>query len=373
MFRAIKGQDKTIDILSRAVREDKVAQSYLFYGPDGVGKFTTALYFGMAINCVASLEKRPCGVCASCKKFLSFTHPDFIYIFPTPNLEMSLEGEIKSEKYLQEYKAFIAQKAEHPWKQFFFSSNTEIRIGTIRMLQHRINLSPNEGNRKIYIIENADQMNVKTANAFLKTLEEPPNDTVIILTTTRPNALLPTILSRCQKLAFGALPRNIIEEELTAKRSLSVIEAKTYARIANGSLEKALQLSDSGSTIARKEALRFLTMILEKDDFAAIDFATHYKSSKTQSQLIDIIAYLIVWVSDLSNLQNLPDDIVNLDCTDMLESFYQRNPQVNDYGLKLLSFLEKMIKKIEGHVNPQLIVTEIYFRFCAVFVHHKEN
>lgn len=114
-------------------------------------------------------------------------------------------------------------------------------------------------------------------------------------------------------------------------------------------------------------------MILEKDDFAAIDFATHYKSSKTQSQLIDIIAYLIVWVSDLSNLQNLPDDIVNLDCTDMLESFYQRNPQVNDYGLKLLSFLEKMIKKIEGHVNPQLIVTEIYFRFCAVFVHHKEN
>jgi DNA polymerase-3 subunit delta' len=367
MFRKIKGQDKVIDILSRAIREDKVAQSYLFYGPDGVGKYTTALYFGMAINCLSVMERRPCGTCASCRKFLSYSHPDLTYIFPTPNLEISLEGEIKQEKHLIEYKAYIAQKAEHPWKEFFFSGNTEIRIGSIRMLQHRINLSPNEGNRKIYIIEHADQMNVKTANAFLKTLEEPPPDTVIILTSTRPNALLPTILSRCQKIAFNALTRQVIEEELINSRALSTIEAKTFARIAGGNLEKALQLSESDAASSREEALRFLEMILQNDDLEAMKFATHYKSSKTQNQLSEIIAYLIIWISDLAYLQNLPQEIVNLDRTELLERFYHRNSAVDRYGVEMLEFLEEMIKKLEGHVNPQLIVTEIYFRFCAVF------
>ena len=84
MFYRIKGQDRAIDILRRALKQDKVANSYLFYGPEGVGKFTTALFLGMAMNCHSTMDKRPCGVCPSCKKFLSFSHPDLIYVFPFP-------------------------------------------------------------------------------------------------------------------------------------------------------------------------------------------------------------------------------------------------------------------------------------------------
>ena len=97
MFSKIKGQDKAISILKRAIVNDKIANSYLFFGPDGVGKFTTALYFGMALNCHSTLEKRPCGLCPSCRKFLSYSHPDMIYVFPTSKLDISLEGETNQQ------------------------------------------------------------------------------------------------------------------------------------------------------------------------------------------------------------------------------------------------------------------------------------
>ena len=211
MFRNIKGQERGISILINALKQDRIAQSYLFYGPDGVGKLTTALYFGMAINCQAESSRRPCGICNSCKKFLAFSHPDFNFIFPFPNpprSDISVDGSIKSEQSIEEYKGYIENKQKTPWKDYNFSKNVGIRISSIRMLEHRINLSANEARKKIYIIEHADMMNRQAANAFLKTLEEPPIDTVIILTTSKMHSLLPTILSRCQKVPFNLIPSN---------------------------------------------------------------------------------------------------------------------------------------------------------------------
>jgi len=89
MFRNIKGQAGALKILKLALENNRVAQAYLFHGSDGVGKFTTALYFGMALNCLSKSEFRPCGVCASCRKFMALDHPDLIYLFPTPNLGLN--------------------------------------------------------------------------------------------------------------------------------------------------------------------------------------------------------------------------------------------------------------------------------------------
>ncbi|MFC1898409.1 DNA polymerase III subunit delta', partial [Candidatus Cloacimonadota bacterium] len=110
MFKNILGQEKAISILTRAIENDKIANSYLFFGPDGVGKYTSALYFGMAINCHSKQKEMPCGICPSCKKFLSYTHPDSVYIFPSPKLDISVDGEIKSNKMLTEYEAYLENK-----------------------------------------------------------------------------------------------------------------------------------------------------------------------------------------------------------------------------------------------------------------------
>lgn len=368
LFDKIKGQDKAISILRRAIEQDKIAQSYLFHGPEGVGKFTTALYFGMAINCHAAHEMRPCGVCPSCRKFLSYTHPDFLFIFATPNLDITPEGEIKSDKFREEYKAYIQNKIESPWKEFFFSKNIEIRIDSIRMLIHRINLTPNEGNKKIYIIENADMMNIKTANAFLKTLEEPPADTVIILTTSKPNSLLPTILSRCQQIPFQPVSRSLIETELNEEKYLENFEAKMYARIANGNMEKALRLADDGKIESRDSTIEFLQILLSQNDFHFLEFVNKYKTSKTQTILKEIISQLIIWMSDISFFKNCPSEIVNLDKTEILEKLFERNPNVDEYAVDLIEYLEQMQWKLEGHVNPQLILTGIYNKLSQTFL-----
>lgn len=362
MFSKIKGQGKAISILHRAIVSDKIANSYLFYGPEGVGKCTTALYFGMALNCHSQLEKRPCGLCPSCRKFLSYSHPDLVYVFPSSKLDISLEGEIKSNKILDEYRAYIENKKETPWKEFFFSTGTGIRIGSIRMLEHRINLSPNESIFKIYIIEDADQMTIQAANAFLKTLEEPPTDTVIILTTSKPTSLLPTILSRCQQIPFQPIPKQIIEEMLLESNSLDAVEAKMYARISNGNLEKGLRLASEGRIESRQQTLELLKIIIDMNDIAFLDFSARYKSSKTQNILTEIISHLIIWISDISYYQNNPEEIINLDKTEMLQTLYQMNSNVDEYALDFINFLEDMIRRLEGHVNPQLVITEIYNR-----------
>ena len=368
MFSKIKGQSKAISILQRAIVNDKIANSYLFYGPDGVGKFTTALYFGMALNCHSILENRPCGLCPSCRKFLAYSHLDLVYIFPFPkesaHNDISVDGEIKTEKFLVEYKAYINHKIKTPWKEFFFTKNIGIRIASIRMLEHRIQLTPNEGIFKVCIIEDADQMNTKAANVFLKTLEEPPADTVIILTTSRPNSLLPTILSRCQQIPFQPVPKQIIEETLLENNLLENVEAKMYARIANGNLEKGLRLAEEGKIESRDQTLELLKIIISRDDLAFLEFSVKYRTSKTQNILSEIISHLIIWISDISYYQNYPEEIINLDKTEMLQKLYQLNPNVDDYALDFINFLEEMIRRLEGHVNPQLIITEIYNRLC---------
>ncbi len=367
MFRKIKGQEKAISILENAINQKKIAQSYLFYGPDGIGKFMTAHYFSMALNCHSEKEGRPCGHCSSCHKILNFSHPDFLYIFPTPKLDISLDGEIKDSATLKEYKSFIESRKKNPWEKFAFTRKVQIRIPIIRMLQHKINMSPNESQYKLYIIEDADLMTIQAANAFLKTLEEPPENTVIILTTSKPDALLPTILSRCQKIAFHSLNKNIIEDELIKQRVQSKIEAKTIARIANGSLEKAFQLVEKNNFEVRELMKNFLQILIEQNDLSLVTFLTEIKNPKLKGLLQDIISHLQIYIGDIAFFKNYPTEIANIDMIDSFEIFYQKCFDADEEVINAISFLDDMSKKIERNVNSQLIFMEIYNKLTNIF------
>ena len=361
MFEKIQGQTQTLEILNRAINEGKIAHSYLFYGPEGVGKFTTALYFGMAVNCLAEKELRPCGQCSACTKFLSFNHPDLLYLFPSPNYDMSPDGEIKDSKMLKEYESFLDNKRETPWKDFYFSGNIGLRLDSIRMLQHRLNLSRNEARYKIFLIEKTELMNINAANAFLKTLEEPPEDVIIILITTKPETLLPTILSRCQKVSFHKLSRQVIETELIDNRGCELITAKTIARIADGNLEKALSLITDQRTESRQNVLTLIGLILQGDDLGFINFVDKYKTLKNVRELIDLIRNLIIWLADIASFYTCPEQIVNIDRLELIEKIAANNSLIGEYISDIISFLETMIRRLEGNVNPHLVGIEIYF------------
>jgi len=173
-FDDIIGQEKAIARLKGYIDARAVDSAYLFTGPAGIGKALTARAFAKAVNCLAE-GRYGCDECGCCHKIDKGAHADIHIIESADN--MSVSGNPQEEAI-------------------------QIRITQIRKLQEDISYRPYEGRKKVFIINNAHQMNLESANAFLKTLEEPPQDSIIILITDRQALLLPTIISRCRIIKF---------------------------------------------------------------------------------------------------------------------------------------------------------------------------
>lgn len=170
-FKDIIGQKKALRILQRTIERGKIPSSYLFAGESGIGKKYTAINLAKTVNCLKAVDSEDipvdsCDACSSCKKIDAGVHPDYLLVSP--------EG-------------------------------GKIRIEEIRPVDNRLSLKPFEGKNKIVIIDDADTMNVFASNAFLKTLEEPPKDSLIILVSSKPDNLPDTIRSRCSRINFTPL------------------------------------------------------------------------------------------------------------------------------------------------------------------------
>ena len=207
-FRDIIGQDRAVNILLRTIQRDRLSSSYLFAGESGIGKKFTAINLAKAVNCLKttpSLALPPrgggvgvgdsellnqtdcCDECSSCKKIDAGVHPDFLLISP--------EG-------------------------------GQIRIEEIRAINNILSFKPFEGRNKVVIADEADTMNPFAANAFLKTLEEPPKDSLIILISSNPDRLPDTIRSRCSKVNFTPLSHEACRKVIETVRSQESKDSK---------------------------------------------------------------------------------------------------------------------------------------------------
>lgn len=360
MFRQIIGQNHAIGLLQNAIVNDRVAQAYLFHGSDGSGKFISALYFGMALNCFSAGEFRPCGVCSSCRKFLNFDHPDFIYIFPTPNLKLGSNAEIKDSKAADEYGQYLKNKTNTPWNEFYFSTSTEIRKESIQMLQSKLSFSIHEASYRICIIENAEMMNVKTANAFLKTLEEPPARTVILLTSERISMLLPTIISRCQAIYFNPLSRRDIQYILESNFDVSASSAKLAAIMANGNVKDAIRTANEDISGHRNLALDLLEMAFNGQKLDFFQLITKQKEIFNAAYITDLFNHLIIVINDLVLYSYHRESVINIDRHEFFEKICIRRPNIEEEAYKVLIKIEDYKQKLQGHVNSTLILLNTF-------------
>jgi DNA polymerase III subunit delta' len=174
----IIGQEKAVRILTGTIKRERVPSSILFSGDSGIGKRLTAFNYAKALNCLEPVDFDACDRCVSCRKIDGETHPDVTSMV---------------------------------------SENDEIKIEAIRQTVEILSLRPYEGRKKILVIDDADFMNINAANAFLKTLEEPPRDSVIILVTSSPDRLPETIRSRCMHVRFRPLSSDAFKQVLALK------------------------------------------------------------------------------------------------------------------------------------------------------------
>ena len=219
-WHSIHGHDDVAEQFRRALERRRLASSFLFVGPPGVGKRTFAVKLAQALLCPARPEQAldPCGQCPACAQVAAGTHPDL-------DLIAKPEG-----------KSFI------PVELLIGDREHRGREG----LCHRIALKPYMGGRKIALIDDADYLNPEGANCLLKTLEEPPPRSVLILIGTSPAKQLPTIRSRCQLIRFRPLEDHVVAELLVSQGLVpDAAEARRLAQYSEGSLQRARDMADS--------------------------------------------------------------------------------------------------------------------------------
>ena len=242
-FSKILGQKKAIGFLKKVIQGDRIPHAYLFTGINGVGKSTAAMALARAVNCGTGISDEGCGECVTCRQLASGNFPDFISIEPDGN---------------------------------------NIKIEQIRELNRNLNFKPVSGKYRITIIDRAEMMTEEAANSFLKTLEEPPPGNIIVLKVVDPLDLLPTIISRCQKVPFHPLTHDIIQNYLVEYLGQDNNTAWIAAGISEGSLGRAVEICEEGFLSERKELLSHIMKLQQMSGDQVLRMAIEYNKKYTK-------------------------------------------------------------------------------------------
>ncbi len=270
-WNQIIGHDWAVGLLQGAIRHERVGHAYLITGPTQIGKTTLARTFAQALNCEAAEAERPCGQCRTCQLIAADRHPDVRFLVP----EVSARGK------------------------------PSIKIDAVRALQQGLSLAAYEARVKVAILRQFDTANINAANAFLKTLEEPPSNVVLILTAADADTLLPTISSRCRVIGLRPLPTELIEQNLLTRWRVGEELAHLLAHLADGRLGWAVQASQDEKILqVRQKQLDVLLEAVNGRRHARFTIAD--KLSRRPELLPDLLRTWLSWWRDLALLaQNL--------------------------------------------------------------------
>ncbi len=276
------GHAWAVRALARRVATDRVAHAYLFTGPHAIGKTTLARALAQALQCTA--ENRPCGACAACQKIARDRHPDVQLIEGVPP-------------------RFDFDKDASPPPRTNDWERRTLRIKQIRDIEHFVSRSPFEGRWKIVILRRFEEADDPAANAFLKTLEEPPSHTRLILTARDASLLLPTIASRCQVFALRPLALAQVESALIERWQVEPAQARLLAHLSGGRLGWAVRASaDHALLDARSAQLDALDGVLREGRAERLERAGGL--SKETDTLPALLEQWIGWWRDVLLVQN---------------------------------------------------------------------
>ena len=243
LFEEVVGHDELVQNLVNNVRSDKVSHAQLFAGPEGAGKLQLAIAFAQYLLCDNRSEKDSCGSCPACKQVQHLTHPDLHFAFP---VVLSKTNHVQSsDDRLTEWKDLLLRKKYFNLSQWQgelgeLGKNAVIGKEESQHIQRKLSLTSYSGKYKIMVIWLAEMMNASAANKLLKLLEEPPDRTIFLLTSTNTDNILPTIISRTQIIRVPGLTDSNIASFLVKNYGVDESVAGTIASLAQGNISQAV-------------------------------------------------------------------------------------------------------------------------------------
>jgi DNA polymerase III subunit delta' len=347
-FDRIVGQERVKRLLASSLENGRLAHAYLFEGPSGVGKDAMAVSMAMGLNCGKRIPGG-CGECVTCRRLLRLEEPAFFWIQPLPIRPKSM----KEDKYLELVRERNLSRVNEPYRP---PESVEeitklpiIGVEAIRSLKQETRLKLTGEGRRAIVISHADRMNLEAANTLLKLLEEPPEGTLMILTSAIPALLLPTIRSRCQCVPFDMLSEDVVSEALVRNWNFPEERARFFARMSGGSLEQALMLSQEGFDEKRDAAFDLLDLILETDPTAVFDGIETFQKDRDRTAVREILQVLLSILRDLVLLRaGVKDRFMHNDRVERLEQFGRLHPEhawentAENVG-RAIAFIEKNV------------------------------
>lgn len=311
----IVGHSKEIEYLSKAMDNGRMLHGYLFVGPEGIGKRLLSFEVSKAIFCKSN-EEKGCGKCSACHKFESMNHPDFMLIEP--------DGNSIKNKQIEDFQSFIKIK-------------------------------PNESDKKIIIIDDADKMTTSAQNRILKILEEPPSYGMIFLISSKEYGILPTIKSRCQTIEFSKVEDSQIEAFLQETRGVSPERSKLISKFSDGSFKVALSILESEKFQDFRQKVVMLSDVLIKGNLVKL-YDLLGELGDQREDISIVLDLLRIWYRDLMFLKSFKDKdmVFNLDYLDELSEQSRETDYIK--VSKYIDLIEDAVRKIHSNVNCGLVL-----------------
>ena len=324
-FRDIAGHRHLFELMAGAAERRTLPPSLIFTGPDGVGKRMAAVALAQFVNCLQPADGDGCGTCASCTRIARMIHSDVLVLEP--------------------------------------GDTGAIKIDQVRDAIERTGYRPFEGRRRVVVIDDADAMLGEAQNALLKTLEEPPASSMFVLVTSRPDMLLPTVRSRCQRLRFGRLGAEEIAHVLASAHGYSPAAARAAASVADGSIGQALEGGADEFVEAREAAAEVLQRVAATaDPRRRLDGAKVLAGAGDRDELRRRLRALASMLRDLSVLGVRAGDdyLANAD----LAADLRRLSGSFDPGRITTAFaaVDRALEAVDRNASPKIVADWLAFQ-----------
>ncbi|ACE06031.1 hypothetical protein Aasi_0634 [Candidatus Amoebophilus asiaticus 5a2] len=356
---------------------EQIPHAQLFWGPPGSACITLALAFAAYLNCKNRLPEDSCGICDSCRKMKNSTHPNVKFIFPINTTKLNSETEITSNNFLKLWYPFIKTQPYGDitdWSHHIGAEHKQLIIPRVeaKYISQYASMQSLESSYKIIFIWLPEYFHPTTANAMLKTLEDPPPHTLFFLVSLAPEKLLGTIRSRLQQVYIPLFSDEVIAQLLAQQYELSSQKLGEVVRLAEGNLNKAYKLIEESNTELFEQCKGWMRVCYAQDFAKLMAHAENFQGIQKENQKY-FLNYILHMIRQALLVQFSHENVIRIHGEE--RQFAEKLGQTLDYDAvkKINTWLNQSHYYIDRNLNPKILFLNLSLKIAQLFQHTRKK